>query len=171
MEPLRQADEHEVGSLPMLIRYCRLGPIFSIRTDGPAYEGASFPSSDTGGGNASNPSAPSQLEDADSDVMFTPEAAILLKTTESRTTYLARTGVIPAFKVGKKEWRYSRKALEEWVQKQAIGSLDVPAPIPVPSIPKPFVKPRAAKKRKNLPTDLSPEALKKAIQSIRPAGE
>jgi hypothetical protein len=171
MEPLRQADDHEVQNLPMLTRYCRLGPIFSIRTDGPAYEGASFGSAESGVSNATAPEAPVQQENPDSDVIFTPEAACILKATESRTAYLARTGVIPAFKVGKKEWRYSRKALEEWVQKQANGSFGVSVPIPVPSIPKPSVKSKATKKRKNLPTDLSPEALKKAIQRIRHAGE
>jgi len=106
----------------------------------------------------------------ESDVILTLEAASLLKTTESRTTHLARTGVIPAFKVGKKEWRYSRKALQEWVRKQANGCADVPTPLPQPSTTKSFVKPKATKK-KSLPTDLSPEALKKAIQSIRPTGE
>jgi len=107
----------------------------------------------------------------ESDVIFTLEAASLLKTTESRTTYLARTGVIPAFKVGKKEWRYSRKALQEWVLNQATGAAFVPAPLAKPSTPRPCVKSKAVKKSKNLPTDLSPEALKKAIQRIRPSGE
>jgi len=126
---------------------------------------------DSGWEKATTPSALSRSEDADSDVIFTPEAAILLKATESRTTYLARTGVIPAFKVGKKEWRYSRKALEEWLQMQAKRCLDVPALSPIPSIPKPSMKPRVTKKRREVPTDLSPEALRKAMKSIRPPRE
>jgi excisionase family DNA binding protein len=171
MDKVRRADEREVQILPLLFRYCRLGPIFPIRTDGPAYEGASYPSIDAGAGNAISLTAPSQLEDGDSDVIFTPEAARLTKTNESRTRCLARNGVIPAFKVGKKDWRYSRKALEEWVRNQAIGSISVHTPLPKPSTLKTSAKPKATKKRKGLPTDLSPEALKKAIQGIRPSGE
>jgi hypothetical protein len=171
MDMVRRAEEHEVGSLPVLTRYGRLGPILSIRTDGPAYEGTSCPSIDASTGNAIAPTAPPQPEDGDSDVIFTPKAAMLLKATESRTRCLARNGVIPAFKVGKKEWRYSKKALEEWVRNETIGSIGMPAPLPNPSRLKTSVKPKAVKKRKSLPTDLSPEALKKAIQRIRPAGE
>jgi hypothetical protein len=171
MDVVRFANEHEIHTLPMLVRYCRLGPILSIRTDGPAYEGASYPSIDASAGNAISLTAPSQLEDGDSDVIFTPEAARLIKAAESRTRCLARTGVIPAFKVGKKEWRYSRKALEEWVRNQTIGSMGMPTPLSNSSTHQPSLKPKAVKKKKSLPTDLSPEALKKAIQAIRPSGE
>jgi hypothetical protein len=171
MDMVRRAEEHEVGSLPVLTRYGRLGPILSIRTDGPAYEGANYPATDASAGNAISLTAPPQLEDLDSDVIFTPEAARLIKATESRTRCLARTGVIPAFKVGRKEWRYSKKALEEWVRNQTRGSSGMPTPLPKPSILKTSVKQKAVKKRKSLPTDLSPEALKKAIQKIRPSGE
>jgi len=171
MDKVRRAEEHEIQSLPVLTRYGRLGSVFSIRTDGAAYEGASLGSIDSGCAKNTTPSAPSQSEDADSDVIFTPEAANLLKASESRTTYLARTGVIPAFKVGKKEWRYSRRALEEWLQMQAKKCLDLPALIPTPSIPKPSMKPKVTKKRREIPTDLSPEALRKAMKSIRPTRE
>jgi len=109
-------------------------------------------------------------QDDESDVIFTLEAARLLKTTESRTTHLARTGVIPAFKVGKKEWRYSRKALEEWVRKQANGCADSRESIPVPSTPKPSKQHNAPKNRNELPKDLSPDALRKAIRNIRQRG-
>ena len=109
-------------------------------------------------------------QDDEFDVIFTSEAASLLKTTESRTTYLARTGVIPAFKVGKKEWRYSRKALEEWVRKQANGCADSRESIPVPSTPKPSMRQNTPKKKKEAPADLSPEGLRKAIRNIRQTG-
>lgn len=109
-----------------------------------------------------------ETEQADeSDIIFTGEAAILLKTTQSRTTYLARSGVIPAFKVGKKEWRYSRKALEEWVLKQVSGCVSLPESISVPPPHKQPVGPNPPNKRKEVPTDLSPEAIRKGIRKIR----
>ncbi len=170
MESIREADEHEAQALPALMRYGRLGPIFSIRTDDSAYAEIWNDSIDADVDNSAS-TVPSKTEDPDSDVIFTPEAAALLKATESRTRFLARTGVIPAFKVGKKEWRFSKAALQEWVHKQANGCLVARQAIPASSTPKPSEKPKVTKKRRDIPTDMSPEALRKAIQRIRPAGE
>lgn len=168
---VRRANEDEIQSPGLLTRYGRLGPIFSIRTDGPAFDGPAFGSIDVVVEKGARQNAPSRSEDADSDVIFTPEAATLLKATESRTTYLARTGVIPAFKVGKKEWRYSRKSLVEWVLNQARKGLDLPWHLPEPAHPKQSAKSKVSNRRNNIPTDLNPDALRSAIKSIRPTGE
>ena len=108
-----------------------------------------------------------QPQNAESDVIFTPEAAAVLKTTLSRTRSLARKGVIPAFKVGKKEWRYSKRTLLEWMQKQAQGRVGVQERIQEQSSPKPSRTPRISRSRRDIPTDLSPEALRKAINALR----
>jgi excisionase family DNA binding protein len=168
MEPLRLADETDKRMLPQPIRYCRWGPVFTIRF-GPTEDWPSKPAiSDSEHKQVSTAVAPSKQQNIESDIIFTSEAARILRTTPSRTTYLARTGVIPAFKVGKKEWRYSREALEEWILMQARKSTGLPHPIPEPSHPKPSVKPKVIKRRRKFPTDLSPEALRKAIQRMQP---
>lgn len=132
-------------------------PVFTIKSE---WAAASLPDD-----------VDAQPEDLDSDVIFTSEAARLLKATKSRTTFLARTGVIPAFKVGKKEWRCSRAALQEWIRSQTKGSPELPEPTPVTPRAKRPVKSTVTKKRKDMPSDLSPKALMKAIKDMRFAGE
>ncbi|MGO9569675.1 MAG: helix-turn-helix domain-containing protein, partial [Desulfomonilaceae bacterium] len=60
----------------------------------------------------------------DSDLIFTPEAARLLQTTIQQTCELARKGTIPALKMGKR-WRYSKKLLLQWIEKESTRGLDL----------------------------------------------
>jgi excisionase family DNA binding protein len=170
MKSLREAEEDEIRSLPLLTRDGRSGPVFTTRTDA-----ADFPrnpsSLATSLGKTSVSYGSPEYQDKDSDVIFTPEAAAILKATESRTRSLARTGVIPAFKIGKKEWRYSRTSLKEWVQEQVKGSRNATGAITESSTAKRPAKRTAVQRRKQIPTDLSPEALRKAMQSIRLNGK
>jgi excisionase family DNA binding protein len=168
MEAVRPVDEYEVQTLPTLMRYSRLGPIFSVRTDGPAHVGLNFSSDDTGARNRSRPEYLEQQPDVESDIIFTPEAAELLRATTQQTSELARKGMIPAFKVGKR-WRFSRTTLLEWVEKASIQHVDLFSPSATPPSPPEPVKVKP-KKRRNFPTDLSPEGLREALKAGNKTG-
>ena len=132
MDKVRRADEQDILAVPRLTRYGRLGPVFTIRVDYPAYDRPDLAWGETDRREVMASDACLEKKDAESDTIFTTEAARILRAAPSRTTYLARTGVIPAFKVGKKEWRYSRKSLEEWVLGQAARCLNIPRRLPRP---------------------------------------
>ena len=54
----------------------------------------------------------------DGDVLTIEEVARYLRLSEAKVYELARTGSIPAFRIGK-SWRFDRELLKEWVRKGA----------------------------------------------------
>jgi excisionase family DNA binding protein len=125
------------------------------------------PERDNGVASASR-NVPPPNGSAESDILFTPEAAALLRATTQQTSELARKGLIPAFKIGKR-WRFSRKTLCEWVEKASTQHLDLFSPSATPPSPPEPVKVKP-KKRRNFPTDLSPEGLREALKAGNKTG-
>jgi excisionase family DNA binding protein len=108
-------------------------------------------------------SIPNPSPFTESDILFTEEAAVLLRATTQQTSEMARKGLIPAFKVGKR-WRFSRKILLEWVEKASTKHLDLFSPsATVPTSPEP-ARTRPKKNKRKFPTDLSPTALREALR-------
>lgn len=56
------------------------------------------------------------------DVLNIVQAANLLKISKDALYKYATAGFVPGFKMGNR-WKFSRKVLEEWFQKQAGGKL------------------------------------------------
>ena len=53
-------------------------------------------------------------------VLTTREVATLLRLTPQHITRLARTGVLPHFKLGPRTYRFSRDAVVAWLRKTAV---------------------------------------------------
>jgi excisionase family DNA binding protein len=100
----------------------------------------------------------------ESDILFTEEAAVLLRATTQQTSEMARKGLIPAFKVGKR-WRFSRKTLLEWVEKESTRRVDLFSPSATAPISPEPAKTKHKKNKRKFPTDLSPEALREALRA------
>jgi len=54
------------------------------------------------------------------DIMNIHDMARYLRLSEAQTYKLARTGCIPAFRLGK-AWRFRRSMVDEWIRKESEG--------------------------------------------------
>ncbi|EKD27803.1 MAG: hypothetical protein ACD_79C00569G0003 [uncultured bacterium] len=57
----------------------------------------------------------------DSNILTTSEVAEYFQLNKSTVYFLAKTGKMPAFKVGK-QWRFNKKHLETWMQSHSLDS-------------------------------------------------
>ena len=61
-------------------------------------------------------------EAQDDEVMTIAEVAQYLRISEAKVYELARTGTIPALRIGK-SWRFQKELLKQWVRKTAEANL------------------------------------------------
>lgn len=60
--------------------------------------------------------------DQDDEIMTITEVAQYLRISEAKVYELARTGMIPALRIGK-SWRFQKELLKQWVRKTAEANL------------------------------------------------
>ena len=58
------------------------------------------------------------------EIIKLKDVVALLKVSEKTVYSMAKSGELPAFKV-RGQWRFSKKDLDEWIEKQKISSQDL----------------------------------------------